>query len=77
MRNSALVRLARSLIPYRAPDVSPFEHPLTDEELTEFGRAFSGRRSRVFWLPFMNVAHMFLRPGGPLFRGCSASMVLS
>lgn len=68
VRNSALVRFARSLIPYRAPDVSPFERPFTDEELTEFARAFSGCRSRVFWLPFMNVALMFLRPGGPLFR---------
>ena len=33
VRNSPIVRFVRSLIPYRAPDISPYERPLTDEEL--------------------------------------------
>ena len=33
VRNSPVVRFVRSLIPYRAPDISPYERPLTDAEL--------------------------------------------
>jgi len=33
MRNSALIRRLRPLIPYRAPDISPFERPLVDAEI--------------------------------------------
>ena len=38
VRNSAVVRFVRSLIPYRAPDISPYERPLTDEELETIRR---------------------------------------
>jgi SAM-dependent methyltransferase len=51
VRNSAMVRAVRSLIPYRAPDVSPFERPLTDRELREFAGPFSSMRARAFALP--------------------------
>jgi SAM-dependent methyltransferase len=51
VRNSAAVRFMRSLIPYRAPDVSPFERPLTDGELREFAAPFSAVRARAFTLP--------------------------
>jgi SAM-dependent methyltransferase len=50
VRNSAAVRFVRSLIPYRAPDVSPFEHPLTDGALREFAAPFSAVRTRAFAL---------------------------
>ena len=56
IRNSAVLRAVRRAIPYRAPDVSPFERPLLDEELATFASRFSSARSRVFCLPFVNFA---------------------
>lgn len=56
VRNSALVRFVRSLIPYRAPDVSPYERPLTDAELRAFAAPFASMRSRAFNLPFVPLA---------------------
>lgn len=58
LRNSAFVRGVRGLIPYRAPDVSPDEHPLTDAELAEFARGFKLARSRVFTLPTTNLINV-------------------
>jgi SAM-dependent methyltransferase len=58
VRNSALVRFIRSLIPYRAPDVSPFERPLTDAELTRFGAPFRSQRRRAFTLPVFRLLQM-------------------
>lgn len=49
--NSKVVRTVRRLIPYRSPEVSPFERPLTDSELEEFADGFTPGRSRVFVLP--------------------------
>jgi len=51
VRNSALMRAIRPLIPYRQPDLSPFERPLTDGELREFARPFTSVRQRAFLLP--------------------------
>jgi SAM-dependent methyltransferase len=56
VRNSASVRFVRSLIPYRAPDISPYERPLTDGELREFAAPFRSRRTRAFNLPFVPLA---------------------
>lgn len=56
VRNSAIVRFVRSLIPYRAPDISPYERPLTDPELREFAAPFTSTRSRAFNLPFVPLA---------------------
>ena len=61
VRNSALLRVIRRLIPYRAPDISPYERPLTDGELHEFGRAFSRMRTKPFTLPFVKVAMLVPR----------------
>src|SRR5687768_8948598 len=55
VRNSKIIRFVRSLIPYRAPDISPFERPLTDEELDAFCRPFSSRRVRPFLLPHVQL----------------------
>lgn len=55
VRNSATLRFVRSLIPYRAPDLSPFERPLTDGELEAFGAPFAEVRSRAFCLPHVLV----------------------
>jgi len=55
VRNSAAIRVARSLIPYRAPDISPFERPLTDAELERFATGFSAWSVRAFGLPHVQV----------------------
>jgi SAM-dependent methyltransferase len=56
VRNSAVLRFIRRLIPYRAPDISPFERPLTDGELEAFGQAFSTVRMKAFTLPIVKAA---------------------
>lgn len=58
VRNSRLVRFVRSLIPYRAPDISPFERPLTDAELREFAAPFRAVRTRSFGLPHVRLAEV-------------------
>jgi len=56
VRNSALLQFIRNLIPYRAPDISPFERPLKDAELVTFGESFSSMRVKAFTLPFVKLA---------------------
>ena len=58
VRNSAVVRFIRSLIPYRAPDISPYERPLTDAELHRFAARFSSVRQRAFALPIVPIAEL-------------------
>ena len=58
VRNSKLLKTIRGLIPYQAPDVSPFERPLTDGELREFAKGFRNYRERAFSLPFINLANV-------------------
>jgi len=58
IRNSELVKRLRAAIPYKAEDVSPFEHPLTDGELAEFSRNFVMRRCRSFSLPHVNISNV-------------------
>ena len=65
VRNSALMSLARKLIPYRSPDVSPFERPLTDQELQDFAADNSSYKSRPFILPsttLLNLIASRIRP---------------
>lgn len=59
VRNLKLIRWIRSLIPYQAPDVSPFERPLTDSELADFGAQFSSYRSKPFILVTTSVLNLF------------------
>jgi len=58
VRNSEFVKRIRAMVPYTAPDVSPFERPLTDRELNEFSRGFVVSRTRVFSLPHVNLAQV-------------------
>jgi SAM-dependent methyltransferase len=58
VRNSRLISLLRSLIPYRAADVSPFERPLTDHDIDAFASGFQRGRSRSFSLPHVNLAQV-------------------
>jgi SAM-dependent methyltransferase len=67
VRNSPLLRRVRALIPYRNADVSPFEGPLTDEEIEAFARHFRRGRTRVFALPYISVANALQLTGRPLY----------
>jgi ubiquinone/menaquinone biosynthesis C-methylase UbiE len=58
VRNSKLLKFVRSLIPYRAPDVSPFERPLTDEELAEFAQGYRSFSCKAFALPYLGLAEI-------------------
>ena len=58
VRNSKLIRFVRSLIPYRAPDISPFERPLTDAELQRFATGFSRWSVRPFALPHVQIGQV-------------------
>ena len=55
VRNSAIIRFVRKLIPYRAPDISPYERPLTDAELQRFASGFSSCSVRAFGLPHVQA----------------------
>lgn len=58
VRNSPLIKAIRKAIPYKSPDVSPFERPLTDDELAAFADGYAGYRSRAFTLPSTNLANV-------------------
>jgi len=58
VRDSRLFRAVRNLIPYRAPDVSPFERPLTTLELKRFSAPFRLTNLRRFRLPFVSLVHI-------------------
>lgn len=58
VRNSAVVRFLRSLVPYRAPDISPYERPLTDPELRAFTAPFSSVHVRAFGLPYVQAGQL-------------------
>src|SRR5262249_58436676 len=64
VRDSRVVRFVRGLIPYKAPDISPFERPLTTRELHAFAANFEIIAWRAFALPFVNIAQVtpVLRP---------------
>src|SRR5262249_30192665 len=56
VRDSRIVKAIRGAIPYRAPDVSPYERPLTSAELERFAAPFRRGQTRAFSLPFVNLA---------------------
>ncbi|HXG85709.1 MAG TPA: hypothetical protein VNI84_16930 [Pyrinomonadaceae bacterium] len=60
VRNSKFVWFVRNLIPYQGADTSPFERPLTDDELRKFAADFSGYKSRAFSLPYLNLTELFI-----------------
>jgi SAM-dependent methyltransferase len=58
VRNSRLIRALRALVPYRSPEVSPYERPLTEAEVRTFAGHFHGFRARAFMLPHATLAHV-------------------
>ena len=55
MRNSKVLAGARRMIPYRQPDVSPFERPLRLQEMRAFASRFRSWHTRAFDLPFVQL----------------------
>ncbi len=55
VRDSRIVKAVRGAIPYRAPEFSPYERPLTSAELRRFAAPFRRARTRAFSLPFVNL----------------------
>jgi SAM-dependent methyltransferase len=62
VRNSKLLGALRDLIPYRAPDISPFERPLTFAEVEGFAGRFRMTRSCAFDLPLVQAARVARLP---------------
>jgi SAM-dependent methyltransferase len=58
VRNSAMLKFVRKLIPYQTPDLSPFERTLTDAELESYADGFSSYRSKAFTLPSSNLINL-------------------
>lgn len=58
VRNSPVIKAARRMIPYRSPEVSPFERPLTDKELKNYADGFSSFRTKAFMLPTTNLINV-------------------
>jgi len=58
VRNSTFIKFLRGLVPYQAPDISPFERPLTDKELVTYADGFSSYRSKAFVLPTTNLVNV-------------------
>jgi len=59
IRQSRVIRALRPLVPYRQPNVSPYERPLLRSEIEAFSRPFERLRQREFMLPFVRLARMF------------------
>jgi SAM-dependent methyltransferase len=79
VRNSALLKAVRKLIPHQAPNISPFERPLTDRELTQFATGYSNYSSQPFELPTSSLFHFVLSPlrrytNEPLLRFDAAAL---
>jgi SAM-dependent methyltransferase len=58
IRPSRLLRALRPLIPYRQPNVSPYERPLVPSEIDAFSAPFERLRRREFMLPFVRLARI-------------------
>lgn len=56
VRNSRTAAALRRLVPYRHPDVSPFEHPLRDADISAFASVFDAASRRHFELSLTRMA---------------------
>ena len=61
-RDSRLLIFLRNLVPYRQPDISPFERPLRHDEIRAFAANFRSLRARSFELPFVPLARLLRLP---------------
>ena len=67
VRNSKVVWFIRNLIPYQQADISPYERPLTDQELENFAAEFKSYKSRSFHFPHINLIQILRVPESVLF----------
>jgi ubiquinone/menaquinone biosynthesis C-methylase UbiE len=58
VRNSRFISYVRRLIPYRSSEVSPFERPLTDQELEAFAECYRRYSSKAFALPHISLCRL-------------------
>lgn len=56
VRESTLLRKVRPLFPWRDPDVSPYEHPLTRADIEFLRAGFASSSIRAFVLPHVTLA---------------------
>ena len=56
VRESKLLRRVRRFLPWRDPDVSPFEQPFTRRDVEQLAAGFSTWRVRAFILPHVTIA---------------------
>jgi SAM-dependent methyltransferase len=77
IRDSRALAFVRRLVPYRQPDVSPFERPLRRDEIRAFGARFGGLRTREFELPFVPLARLLRLPRRVLawLQRCDAALL--
>ena len=58
VRDSAVIRFIRKVIPSKTPGVSPFEHPLTTRELERFSAPFTTCQIRAFEMPLLRTTNV-------------------
>lgn len=63
VRTLKIIKVIRACIPYRAANVSPFERPLTNAEVTRFSSYFSRAHVRPFTLPLISLITILGLPG--------------
>ena len=62
MRNSKVIAALRAMVPYRQPDVSPFERPLRTDEIRRFSSLFRTFAAREFELPLVSLLRVCRAP---------------
>jgi SAM-dependent methyltransferase len=62
IRDSRTLSFLRGLIPYRQPDISPFERPLRHDEIRTFASNFTSWHARSFELPIVPLARLLRLP---------------
>lgn len=77
VRTSKLLKTLRKLIPYTASNVSPFERPLSENELTRFAERFSSYRDKAFRLPTTSLVELLplAKRYEPVFRRADAAIL--
>ena len=58
MRNSKALAFLRKLVPYRQPDISPFEQPLKNAEIELLASHFRSCKTRAFKLPHIKAMQL-------------------
>ena len=71
VRNSRLIELGRRIFPNRRDDISPYEHPLTSSQISQFAAPFRKVTDRAFTLPHVRLARhlgLFTKSVDRLYR---------